>query len=301
MNRLLVFPLGVALLTLAACGAESSGQAAEAPDPDNVVAQVNGEPISAVALDAQIQALASRGGQGQAQSVQPAQALDQLVDLQLLSQKAEEAGLHEQPEIAAEIARQRSALLAQRMIRAEVSDFEVSEDDLRQAYREQTENSGGTEFRASHILLESEDEAADIISQLDDGAEFGELAREHSTGPTAERDGDLGWFQPDQMVAPFSEAVGELEPGDYSGEPVETQFGWHVIQLNETRDVEPPAFEEMEQQLRNEMVREHIQDYLASLRDDAEVEINDSSLQGDSSQLPAAADQQPANGGTSAQ
>ncbi len=251
MNRLLVFPLGLALLTLGACGAESSEQAAEAPDPDDVVARVNGEPISATALDAQIQALASRGGQGQGPSPHPAQALDQLVDLQLLAQKAEEMGMHEQPEIAAEIDRQRSALLAQRMVRAEISDFEPSEDDLRQAYREQTENSGGTEFKASHILLESQEEAADIIAQLNNGGEFAKLAREHSTGPTAERDGDLGWFKPNQMVAPFSEAVQELEPGTYTDEPVETQFGWHVIQLNETREVEPPAFEDMESQLRN--------------------------------------------------
>ncbi len=301
MNRLLVFPLGVALATLTACGGDNGGdqsaQAAEGPDPDNVVARVNGKPISGVALDAQIQAQSSRGQQGQSQQVQPQQALDQLIDLQLLSQQAEAAGMHEQPEIAAEIARQRSALLAQRMIRAEISDFEVSEEDLRAAYEERVSgDGGGTEFRASHILVESEQEATDIIAQLDEGAEFASLAREHSTGPTAERDGDLGWFQPDQMVAPFAEAIQALEPGNYTGEPVETQFGWHVIRLAETRQTEQPAFEDLEQDLRNQMVRQHIQDYLASLRDEAEVEINDSSLQGGSSQMPAAAQQQPAGG-----
>lgn len=300
MNRLLVVPLSAAVLTLAACGgtsdASQSGNAAQAPEPDKVVARVNGQPISAVALDAQIQAQSSRG-----QQAQPAQALDQLVDLQLLAQKAEESGMHEQPEIAAEIARQRSALLAQRMIRAEVSDFEVSEDDLRAAYEERVDGSGGTEFRASHILVENEEEATNIIAQLDDGAEFAQLAREHSTGPTAERDGDLGWFQPDQMVTPFAEAVQGLEPGDYTSDPVETQFGWHVIRLAETRESEQPAFEDMKQELRNQMVRQHIQDYLASLRDGADVEINDSSLEGDSSQMPAAAQQQPSGGGDPAQ
>lgn len=289
MNRLLTLSLAAGALALGACSGDPASNNAnnvQAPDPDNVVARVNGDPISAVALDAQIQSLASRG-----QSPDRAQALEQLIDLRLLTQKAEDSGLTTQPEIVAEVERQRAAILARHVIRAELSDFEPSEDDLRQAYQERVEGMGGTEYRASHILVETEEEASELIAQLEEGTEFGKLAEEHSTGPTSSRQGNLGWFKPSQMVPPFAEAVQQLEPGGYTAEPVETQFGWHVIRLADTREAEKPAYEDLKSELRNELASQHIQDYLGSLREQAEVEVNDPSLENtDSAEMPAAAD-----------
>lgn len=286
MNRLLPLLLAAGTLALGACSGDPASNNAQAPDPDEVVARVNDKPISAVALDAQVQSLASRG-----QSPDRAQALEQLIDLQLLTQEAEESGLTDQPEIAAEVERQRAAILARHVIRAELSDFEPSEDDLRQAYQERVEGMGGTEYRASHILVETQEEASELIAQLDEGAEFGQLAEEHSTGPTASRQGDLGWFKPNQMVPPFAEAVQQLEPGNYTAEPVETQFGWHVIRVAETREAEKPEFESMKSELRDRLASQHIQEYLSSLRDEAEVEVSDPSLEGGSSaEMPAAAE-----------
>ncbi len=273
IHRSLTAVLALGALALTACGGESGAstdQQADSPAPDaeNVVARVNGEAITAVDLQAQIQAMSQRG-----QGVNRERALQELIDLELMSQKAESDGLPDQPEIAAAIDRQRSSLLAQHLIRSQLQDFEVSDEELRAAYEERTADTEGTEYKARHILLEEEEQAEEMIRQLDEGADFAKLAEENSTGPTKSRGGDLGWFSAEQMVEPFMNEVKALEPGDYTGEPVETQYGWHVIQLDETREAQKPEFEQMKQELRNELVGKKIQDYVGSLRDDAEIEM----------------------------
>jgi peptidyl-prolyl cis-trans isomerase C len=273
IKRSITAVLALGALALTACGGgsgSSNDQQAEAsaPDPENVVARVNGETLTAVDLQAQIQAMAQRG-----QNVDRDRALQELIELELLSQQAESEGLPDQPEIAASIERQRSNLLAQHLIRSQLQDFEASEDELRAAYEERTAETEGTEYKARHILLEKKEQAEDMIRQLDEGADFAELAEEHSTGPTGSRGGDLGWFSAEQMVEPFMNEVKALEPGNYTAEPVQTQYGWHVIQLDETREAQKPAFEQMKRELRNEVVGQKIQDYVASLRDEAEIEV----------------------------
>lgn len=125
-----------------------------------------------------------------------------------------------------------------------------------------------------HILVEDEQTARDLIAQLDDGADFGELAQEHSkdTG-SGEAGGDLGWFSLDQMVEPFADAVGALEPGQRADEPVETRFGWHIVQLEETRPMPKPTLEQMRPELEDRARRDAINGMIAELRDSANVEI----------------------------
>ncbi|WP_070988861.1 peptidylprolyl isomerase [Halofilum ochraceum] len=282
IHRSLTAVLAVGALALTACGGESGAStdqqsASSAPDAENVVARVNGEALTAVDLQSQIQAMSQRG-----QGVNRDQALQELIELELMSQKAEAEGLPEQPEIAATIERQRASLLAQHLIRSQLQDFEVSEEELRAAYEERTADTQGTEYKARHILLEEKEQAEEMIQQLDDGAEFAELAKNNSTGPTKSRGGDLGWFSAEQMVEPFMNEVKALEPGNYTTEPVETQYGWHVIQLDETREAQKPGFEQMKRELRNELVGKKIQDYVGSLRDDAEIEITDGGGEADS-------------------
>ena len=125
----------------------------------------------------------------------------------------------------------------------------LTEEALRAAYEEQfAGESPGMEYNASHILVESEEEAAALKEELDGGADFAELAQEHSTGPSGPNGGALGWFSEGMMVPAFEAAVVELEPGAVSG-PVQTQFGWHIVKLNETRMMEAPSFEEVRGQL----------------------------------------------------
>lgn len=267
-------PMFAALLAtalgLSACQQSGSENAdATAPDPANVIARVNGKAISETALDAQIQALSAQG-----RAVDRRQALQELITVELLAQEAEKQGLPEQPEIAAEIERRRASLLAQHLIRGEIVNREVTDEEVRTRYDEEVAASeGGKEYRARHILVENEDEARSLIGELDDGADFGSLAEEHSTGPSGEQGGNLGWFQTDQMVPPFGEAVEALEAGQYTSDPVETQFGWHVVLLEDTRAVEPPAFEDVRAQLRSQMVSERIQQFVADLRQQGEIEI----------------------------
>lgn len=282
IHRSLTAVLAVGALALTACGGESGASsdqqsASSAPDAENVVARVNGEALTAVDLQSQIQAMSQRG-----QGVNREQALQELIELELMSQKAEAEGLPDQPEIAATIERQRSSLLAQHLIRSQLQDFEVSEKELRAAYEERTADTQGMEYKARHILLEEKEQAEEMIRQLEDGAEFAALAKDNSTGPTKSRGGDLGWFSAEQMVEPFMNEVKALEPGNYTTKPVETQYGWHVIQLDETREAQKPGFEQMKRELRNELVGKKIQDYVGSLRDDAEIEITEGGGEADS-------------------
>ena len=131
------------------------------------------------------------------------------------------------------------------------------------------------EVKARHILVEEEEQAREIIAELDGGADFAELAEEHSTDPSAEgRGGDLGFFTRDRMVAPFAEAAFAMEPGTHSAEPVETQFGWHVILVEERREGTAPEREAVEGQLQEIIAAEVIEDTRTELRETAEIEMN---------------------------
>ncbi|MBN9885920.1 peptidylprolyl isomerase [Salipiger abyssi] len=190
--------------------------------------------------------------------------LDQLVQQAVLAQdeQAEETKL-----VTLSLENERRALMAAEVIKT-VAQAALTDEAVQAAYDADYAGSDlGTEFNASHILVETEDEAQALVEELEGGADFAELAKEKSTGPSGPNGGELGWFGAGMMVAPFEEAVKELEPGAISA-PVKTQFGWHVIKLNETRDKEAPALDsvrgEIELKLQQEAVQSYIDDKLAS-------------------------------------
>lgn len=163
-----------------------------------------------------------------------------------------------------------SGYLAGQALAAATEDA-LSEDALRAAYEAQFANeSPGTEYNASHILVESEEEAAALKEQLDGGADFAELARTKSTGPSGPNGGALGWFSAGMMVPAFEAAVVELEPGAVSG-PVQTQFGWHIVKLNESRLMEAPSFEEVRPQLEETMTQEVVASVVEAVTAGADV------------------------------
>ncbi len=150
----------------------------------------------------------------------------------------------------------------------------ITDDGLQAKYKDFVANNPPeTEHHARHILVTSEEAAREVIAKLDEGADFAELAKESSTGPSGAQGGDLGYFTADQMVPEFSEAAAKLEPGQYSKDPVQTQFGWHVIKVEDRRTAEPPGFEEVEPQLREAMAREAVEAVFNDLRDGATIEI----------------------------
>ncbi len=236
------------------------------PAGAETVATVNGEAIDSSLLDAYTEARALQGGGG-------SDYLDELVTQELLVQEAEKANLADDPKVAQRLKLQRRGVLARAAIDAYMEQHPVDEEAVRGRYQAMAdEMEGAKEYKARHILVATEDEAQTVIGQLDEGADFAELARSKSTGPSGPEGGDLGWSQSDRLVPPFAEAVAEMEVGSYSSDPVQTQFGWHVILLEDTRDAAAPPFEAVQQQLEQQMLESRIQDYLESLRAGAEIE-----------------------------
>lgn len=256
-------------VTLAMGAAELRAQD-EAPAEDPVVATVNGVEIRRSEVMAEIENLPPQYRQVPPAVLIPAIA-EQMAAGVLIREAAYEAGLDETEEVQQRLAQAEERILQEVWLERRIQErmTEGAMEDAYQAYLE--ENPPAEEVSASHILVETEEEAQSLIDQLDEGADFAELAREHSIGPSGEQGGDLGYFQRDQMVEPFAEAAFALEPGRYTEEPVETQFGWHVIQVQDARVAEPPTREnladQLEQNLRQALVREILDDLLA----DAEI------------------------------
>ncbi|WP_299846539.1 peptidylprolyl isomerase [uncultured Roseovarius sp.] len=200
--------------------------------------------------------------------------LDQLVQQTLLMQM-----VGDDPTLLTRlmIENERRALMAAEAIRG-VMDVPVSEEELQAAYAERfADQDPETEYHAAHILVETEEEANEIINELGAGAQFGDLAKTRSTGPSGPNGGDLGWFGPGVMVEPFFDAVAQLQDGDVS-DPVQTQFGWHVIKLIESRAKDIPALEAVREELLEEL-RQKAFDALIAQRE-AETTIDRSGADG---------------------
>jgi peptidyl-prolyl cis-trans isomerase C len=196
--------------------------------------------------------------------------LEQVIDQMLLADAAEAKGAAESASFKAVIENQRRSQLANLEV-LEIAEAAVTEEALVAAHAAATAGMTQTsEFNASHILVETEEEAAALITQLADGADFAALAQEHSTGPSGPRGGALGWFGPGQMVPAFDSAVQALEIGEVSA-PVQTQFGWHVVLLNDTRDTPLPTLDEMRQELSGQIQQEALSAAVTALRDAAEI------------------------------
>lgn len=249
-----------------------------AAEPGDVVAKVGETEIT----EADIAFAAQDLGQ-QLQRFPPDQwraiLLDVVVDMELLAQAARQDGIDQDPDFQKqleflELQALRNAYIAQKI------DGAITDDALKAAYEAEFKDyEGPEEVNARHILVSDKADAVALIKELDGGADFVELAKEKSTGPSGPNGGDLGYFGKGQMVKPFEEVVFTLEPGEYTKEPVETQFGWHVIKLEDKRRQEKPAFEAVAGDLRQRLIREQYEAKMAELKDAIAVEILDESLE----------------------
>ncbi len=199
--------------------------------------------------------------------------VQRMIDLVLLDKAAEANGLSEDEEVQARVAQLTVTVVREvyleRLVVAEVDEAAVQA--RYQTYLE--ENPPSEEIRARHILMESEETAREIIVALDEGAGFAELAQERSTGPSAPQGGDLGYFMASQMVPAFSDAALAMEVGSYSKDPVQTEFGWHVILVEDRRTQAPTPFDEMAPELRQELQGAAVEAHLAGLREEAAIEV----------------------------
>ena len=268
MKKTLPLVLLAGLAVVGCNGAKDSASPAVAGEP---MVWVNGEPVTKEAFNFHLE----RRTQGQPQLASPeqrTQLLDELVELTLLAQSAREQKLDADPDIAARIENLRNAVLAQ--ARVEQIAEQLQEDDaaLQAEYDQRFGGEQLQEYHARHILVKDEAEAKKLIEQIKGGADFAELAKKHSTDPgSGPNGGDLGWFQADQMVPPFAAAVKAQKPGEVSEQPVQSQFGWHVIQVEETRPMTPPTLDEVRGELAQGMVQKRIQDTIDTLKSKAQL------------------------------
>jgi len=198
--------------------------------------------------------------------------LNELVALELMRQEAVAKGLATQPVVVATLNQLDRSTLAGAAIKSFMDGHEVTDEEAKKFYDEQV-GVPGKEYKARHILVETEDEANNIIALLDAGQDFSELAKEKSTGPSGPSGGELGWFGAGQMVKPFADAAATMEKGSYSKTPVKTEFGWHVIMLDDVRDSTPPPFEDVKDRLKLMMINQSLQQHINQLRESANVDI----------------------------
>lgn len=238
---------------------------AQDQDADTVVATVSGQDITLGQMIVMKQSV-----QDPNMANLPDQALwDMMLD-QLIRQTAVAASGKETALVRAQVELQRRNAMATAAV-TDIAEAELSDEELQAAYDKMFADAGETkEFNAAHILVETEEEAKEIKAELDGGADFGEMAEKHSTGPSGPNKGDLGWFAADQMVAPFSEAVAGMEKGAVS-DPVKTEFGWHLIKLNDTRMREAPKLDEVRDQLSQMIRRDKVEAEIERLVGEADI------------------------------
>lgn len=273
-------PLAILLVTapLLAQDASSTDSASTDESPNDatangadmeegVVAVVNGRPITQLAVDNVVRQLSGEGEQPDRERI-----LDELIDLEILTQEAEKLKLNEKAEVAASLQLQYTQTMANAFLADTGDAMAFSEDELKGEYERQVADLDAEEIRASHILTESEADAMTVIDELASGADFATIARERSIDPAGANGGDLGWFVPASMETAFAEALADMQPGDTSTAPVETDFGFHVIRLAERRGAALPDYDTVKPGLTNLLLRDRLAAEVESLRESADIQ-----------------------------
>jgi peptidyl-prolyl cis-trans isomerase C len=271
MNKIARGSLCMLLPAAILFGCNNGQEAAVSEDePAAVLATVNGAPITKEELDAYIaqRQVAQPGAQPDRRA-----ALDELVKLEVVKQQAEKEGIAERDDIEAQLDWQRTNLLVNTFMRERMNEMSFSEDELKAEYKAQVAKLSNREYKAQHILTQDRKQAEEIIGKLNAGGDFATLSEAQSSAPSAPEGGDLGWFSPDSMVPPFAAAVKKLEKGTYTKAPVKTQFGWHVILLEDSRQSTPPVYNEVRDQVENILTSNALQSYIDKLRAEADIEI----------------------------
>lgn len=233
--------------------------------------RVNGKEIPASRIEAAIKA---RIAQGQADSPQMRSGTrDALINQEIIAQEALKKGLDKNPDVAAQIDINRQDILVNAYVQDYLRAHPVSEDALKKEYERIRTQLGTREYKARHILVETDDEAREIIAQVRKGASFEKIAGEKSKDPgTKVRGGELDWAVPTHYVKPFGDALVKLKKGQMTDAPVKSDFGWHVIRLDDERALKAPAFEEVKPNLQRGLQQQQIQKVVSDLRTKAKIE-----------------------------
>ncbi|MBI4195706.1 MAG: peptidylprolyl isomerase [Betaproteobacteria bacterium] len=258
-KKLLLLATGLACGALLAAGAAAQSL------------RVNGKEIPQTRIEA---AVKGRIAQGQPDTPQLRNSVkDALINQEIIAQEALKKGLHKNPDVAAAIEINRQDILVNAYVQDYLRTHAVTEEALKKEYERIKIQLGSREYKARHILVEKEDEAKDVIAQIKNGTSFEKLAAERSrdTG-TKDRGGDLDWNVPSNYVKPFGEALAKLKKGQLSDAPVQSNFGWHVIRLDDERAFKAPGFDDVKQNLQRGLQQQLVQKAVADLRAKAKIE-----------------------------
>ena len=236
-----------------------------------IVANVNNEDIS---LETMIHAMNELPPEIQSQPFMSyyEDLLERVIDIKLFAQEGKKMKLDEEPSVRAAIDFVIEKVLMQAFLSKYVQE-NIKEENIKASYSNFiADETSREEIKASHILMDTESEAIDVINMLNDGDDFAELAKNKSTGPSGPSGGDLGWFKRGQMVPPFEKAAFSLNKNEISQRPVQTQFGWHVIKIFDKRIPEAPSYENMKSKLIQDLERKIVSKKIQDLRNDALIE-----------------------------
>jgi peptidyl-prolyl cis-trans isomerase C len=256
------------LLVATGAVASDTGDSGESNETQTLV-KIDGFPVTNV----HFAIFASQTGRNPGDAAGQISLLNELVNHFMVANSAQGQALAADPDVIAALEVARARLIAQTFVRAQLENAPVTEADLEAAYAARYANAEGMEYKARHILLDDEQAATAVIAELDGGADFATLARERSTGPSKSVGGDLGWFEPDQMVAPFAEATAGLVDGSYSKAPVQTQFGWHVILREDSREITPPTLDAVREELTRQLQQQRVAEAITRIRDNSDIEV----------------------------
>lgn len=256
--------------TLIALAILSMAPSAYAAD---TLATVNGKTIKQSIYDYIAKDATARGQKVDSQVKQA--ITNKLIDSELVYQEAQKLGLDKQADYLAREELSRRELLTSMYLQDFVKKNPISESETKAAYEEYKKAYGDKEYSARHILVKTESEAKDIIAQLGKGGDFAKIAKEKSLDPgSKEKGGDLGWFSPASMVKPFSDVAINLQKGSISSNPVQTQFGWHVIKLIDTRSAQPLPYEKVKDGIQKNLQQRDLEKMMAELRTKAKIDIS---------------------------
>jgi len=232
---------------------------------------VNGVTIPQSRFDAMNKELST---QGQPDNAERQQAVkEELVNREILAQAAQKRGLDKTPDVAAQMDMARQAVLVRALFEAEVKANPITDDMLKAQYEQFKASMGTNEYKVRHILVEKEDEAKAIIAELNRGGDFAKIAKEKSKDPgSKDNGGDLDWGPSARYVKPFADAVQATPKGQMTPQPVKTDFGYHIIKVDDVRPLKVPSFDEVKEQFRQRAQQAQIQKLVMDLRSKAKVE-----------------------------
>jgi peptidyl-prolyl cis-trans isomerase C len=283
-SRLL--PLTAALaLALAACQPKASAPADASPP----VATVNGTPISKAFYEYYVKSLSGKTSADLAPDVR-AKLLDNMIHGEVIAQEAVKQGLDKSGDTPYILELSRLQVLGQSLGEHFLKDKKPTDADLHAEYDAYVAAAPKLEYHARHILVATEPFAEKVVQRLERGEKFEDLAKAESMDPSKTNGGDLSWIRPEQVPPEFMKAVAALKPGEYSKTPVQTPFGWHVVELVETRPITPQSFDDRKQRIEQEIDRKKFKDYIDELMRTAQVTKSlDTGASGSAAPAPASA------------